>query len=102
MPDSNYAGDPGPFGVYSDAAKRLSDSYNLHATVDFNHGRWLAVRIQDGVVYDPMTHETVFDTREDAIRIINPFESLYFYVRIVGTGMTPQAASTMINYNRAR
>ncbi len=102
MPDlSGYAGNAGPLGIYSDAAKRISDSYNMHASLPFNHGHWLAIRIQDGMIWDPKSHETVFDTRADAIRIIAPFESLYFYMRIVGTGMTPQEASMMLNYNRA-
>ena len=100
MPVSNYSGNAGPLGIYSDEAKRLSDSYTMHSILAENHGRWLAVRISDGAVYDARTHETVFDTRDDAIRIIGQFSSLYFYLRILPTGMNPQAAATMINYNR--
>jgi hypothetical protein len=100
VPKSELAGNPGPLGIYSDEAKRISDSYNLHASVISNHGLWLAVRIQDGIVYDAMSHETVFDTREDAVRTIGQFSDLYFYIRILGTGMNCEAAQVMLNYNR--
>lgn len=101
MPDeSMLAGDAGPLGIYSDSAKRLSDSYNVHILSTANHGRWIAVRIQDGYLFDVKTHEHVFETRDESVSALGQFHSLYVPMRLLPTGISPMAASAFLNYNR--
>lgn len=94
-PESNLAGDPGPLGVYSDAARRISDTVNLHLLADDgNHLKWLAFRLSDGtsdgVVYD------------DPVAAAD--HQLHYtqcaYIQIHRGGMSAQAASVMLTYYR--
>lgn len=101
MPEvSGLSGDAGPLGIYSDSAKRLSDSYNSHVITSHNFGRWIAVRIQDGFLFDVKSYEHVFETREESIKALGQFHSLYVPMRLVPGGLSPQAASAFLNYNR--
>lgn len=93
-PESGLAGDPGPLGAYSDAARRVSDAITLHllADGDGNHGKWCAFRLSDGtsdgVVYDDP--------------VVAADHQLHYkqcaYIQIHRGGMSPRAASVMLNY----
>lgn len=96
MTDSNLAGDPGPLGAYSDAARRISDTITLHllADGDGNHLKWLAFKLSDGtsdgVVYD------------DPVAAAD--HQLHYkqcaYIQIHRGGMSAKAAAVMLTYYR--
>ena len=93
---SRLASDPGPLGVYSDAARRLSDAVSLHMTVSKTDavGRWVASRLSDG-----WTDGSLYDTKRDAMRHTTVPE-LYCFVKIPFEGMNYQEAEIFLNYNR--
>ncbi len=96
LPPSGLAGDPGPLGIYSDAAKRVSDTVNLHLLADRegNFGKWLAFRLSDGgtdgVLYD--------DVEVAADHQLHYRQCMY--IAIAAGGMTPREASGMLTYFR--
>lgn len=61
-PESSLAGPPGPFGLYSDAARRIADAHNLVLLTNGRSvaGKWIACKLSDGtsdgVLYDSRTH----------------------------------------------
>jgi hypothetical protein len=95
--DSAMAGDPGPLGAYSDAARRISDAMTLHllADGDGNFGKWLAFRLSDGtsdgVVYDDP--------------VVAADAQLHYqqcaYLQIHRGGISARAAAVMLAYYRA-
>ncbi len=95
-PESGMAGDPGALGIYSDAARRISDAVNLHlvADPDGNHKKWIACRLSDGesdgVLYD------------DPVAAAD--HQLHYkqcaYIQIHRGGISPKAASVMLTYYR--
>lgn len=94
--ESAMAGDPGALGLYSDAARRISDAVTLHllADPDGNHLKWCAFRLSDGesdgVVYDDPV------SAADA--------QLHYkqcaYIQMHRGGISPKAASVMLTYYR--
>ena len=50
MSETSRLADPGPLGLYSDAARRLSDTITMHVTaLGFAAaGQWVAARLSDG------------------------------------------------------
>jgi hypothetical protein len=94
--ESGLAGDPGLFGLYSDEARRISDSVHLHLLADRagNHGKWLAFRLSDGTGDD-----TVYDTPIEAADAQLHYKQC-MYVQINHSGMSPKEASVMLNYYR--
>jgi hypothetical protein len=95
-PESGLAGDPGPLGTYSDAARRVSDAITLHllADGDGNFGKWLAFRLSDGtsdgVVYD------------DPVAAAD--HQLHYkqcaYIQIHRGGLSAKGAQVMLTYYR--
>lgn len=94
--NSHLAGDGGPLGVYSDAARRCSDTINTHLLADRegNVGRWVAIRLSDGG-----SDGVVYDERADAIRH-QLHETQCAYVFITPDGMGYREAEIFLQYNR--
>lgn len=94
--ESAMAGDPGPLGAYSDAARRVSDAITLHllADGDGNFGKWLAFALSDGtsdgVVYD------------DPVAAAD--HQLHYkrcaYIQIHRGGLSAKGAEVMLDYYR--
>lgn len=73
---------------HSDAAKKLSDTYNLHRiAIDTfgiaNLGRWFACALADGE-----TDGVLYDSKIDAVRHQGHNEDFYVYVKISPSTMT--------------
>jgi hypothetical protein len=97
MAESKLAGDPGPLGAFSDAARRISDTITMHllADGDGNFKKWCAFRLfdgtTDGVVYD--------DPAVAADHQLHYKQCAY--IQIHRGGISPKAASVMLAYFRA-
>lgn len=65
---------------HSDAAKRIADTYAMHRLADpiASVGKWFAVALQDGT-----SDNTVYDTKQDAIRHQHHNEYYFTYIQIV-------------------
>lgn len=83
-----------PGGGHSDAAKRLSDTYQLHKAAGTVRG-WIAVRYADGT-----GGQEVYDTRAEAVEDCWPWEDQYFYCRLDQSSMTVCAAESVLRYKR--
>jgi hypothetical protein len=84
-----------PGAGHSDAAKRFSDTYNLHHAAGITSG-WIAVRYQDGT-----GGMDVFDTREEAVEHMFPREDWYFYATLAGPpSMSVCAAESVLRWKR--
>lgn len=96
MNDSNLAGDPGPLGVYSDAARRISDAVNLHlmADPDGAHLKWCAFRLSDGTS-DGVLYDNPVDAADHQLHY-----KACAYIQIHRSGISPKAASVMLTYYR--
>lgn len=79
---------------HTDAAKRFSDTYNLHKAAGTQSG-WIAVRYQDG-----SGGTDVFDSREEAIRHMWPREDWYFYCSLQEPAMSVCAAESVLRWKR--
>ena len=80
---------------HSDAAKRFSDTYNLHHAAGVTSG-WIAVKYADGSGGDD-----VFDTKDDAVRIMWPYEDWYFYATLsAAPSMSVCAAEAVLRWRR--
>jgi hypothetical protein len=79
---------------YSDDAKRLSDSVNLHVFAG-NVGQWACYKIQD-----ISTDNVAYPSMRDAVRIKWPRNDLWMYLQIPPSGMQPGEAEIYIRYNR--
>lgn len=95
-PNSHYARDPGPLGVYSDEARRASDIVNTHLLADQNgnRGRWVAIRLSDGG-----SDGTVYDCKCDAKRFQLHVKQCV-YVQILPNGLSAKDAHILINMHR--
>jgi hypothetical protein len=84
-------------GNHEDAARRVSDSYNLHllADKDGNQGRFLAFQLADGT-----GDGTAYASREDAIRGQHHNEKYCMFVPIRRTSMTVCQAATLLRSAR--
>jgi hypothetical protein len=87
----------GKVNDYSDAAKRASDAYNLHRVADPHGsiGKWIAVRLSDGT-----TDDTLYDSKQDAVRGQHHNEDYYAFVQVGPWSFTPQYAETFLKINR--
>lgn len=96
MTDSNLAGDAGPLGVYSDAARRVSDAITLHllADGDGNFGKWLAFRLSDGT-----SDGVVYDTPVEAADHQLHYKQCA-YIQIHRGGLSAKGAAVMLTYYR--
>lgn len=79
---------------HSDAAKRFSDTYNLHKAAGMVRG-WIAVRYQDGSGGDD-----VYDSRADAVADCWPYEDRFFYCTLQQPSMSVCAAEAVLRYKR--
>lgn len=88
-PGCRYAREP--LGGHSDAAKRLSDQYNLHIAAGGRLGQVFAVRLSDGT-----SDGELYDSRAAAVRYQHHNERWYAFVRLGAPRMTVcEAASTL-------
>lgn len=81
---------------HTDAAKRLSDSVNLHyAAIGFDSARhWIAVRLEDG-----SGGNELYDTKRDAVRH-QLDEFLCAYICLTGTPMNVCEAEIILKMHR--
>lgn len=86
-----------PFGGHSDAAKRISDIYNLHRLADpyGNIGSWFASALTDGE-----SDMVLYDSKQDAVKHQHHNENYYTYMQIVPSMMTPCEAEVMLKIAR--
>lgn len=80
---------------HSDAAKRFSDTFNLHHAAGISSG-WIAVRYQDGSGGDD-----VYDTRDEAVVFMWPNEDWYFYCTLASAPtLSICAAESVLRWKR--
>lgn len=86
-----------PGGGHSDAAKRISDTWNLHrvACGELSVGQWFAARLADGT-----TDDTLYASRRAAIVHQHHDEQFYAYFRIVPTYMSVCSAASVLRWHR--
>ena len=94
----NTKADPGPLGAFSDEARRIADTYNLHITADpaGSEGRWMAFRLSNGEC-----DQTLYDSRSDAIRAKGLFAKHWGLIKIIPTGINYVAAASFLRTCRA-
>lgn len=92
-PGCRYARPEG--GGHSDAAKRVSDHYNLHVRVGAQPGSWLAFALEDG------THDgTAYETKADAVRHQHHNEWRFGFVCTGAALMTVCEAESLLYMRR--
>lgn len=84
-------------GGHSDAAKRVSDWYNLHRVAQGIDavGKWLAFALQDGT-----SDGILYDTKLDAIRHQRLFEYYYFFCMVQPCSMSVCEAESVLYTQR--
>jgi hypothetical protein len=82
-------------GGHSDAAKRLSDTYNLHVTCGARPGSVIAFGLADAV-----SDGELYDSREDAVAHQRHNEGWKGYVRIGAGHMSVCAAASVLRWQR--
>jgi hypothetical protein len=83
---------------HADAAKRVSDTYNLHRTASGllgTVGKVFAVALSDGT-----SDGVLYDTMADAIRHQRHNAKWYAYLRVGREGMTPCNAASLLKLHR--
>lgn len=80
------------YGGHSEAARRLSDSYNLHKTAGRRRG-WIAVRFEDG-----RTDDEVYPTRSQAVAYQHHNEREYAFIELVAPSMTVCEAASVLRF----
>lgn len=85
------------FNDHSDAAKRISDIYNMHRVADpyGNVGFWIACALADGT-----SDNELYESRRDAITHQHHNENYYTFIQIVPSTMTPCEAEVMLKVAR--
>lgn len=86
-----------PFGLHSDAAKRVSDTFNLHRVADpyGNIGYWFAAALADG-----KSDGILYESKDDAIDHQHNNEKWYTYIQIVPATFTECEAEIMLKIAR--
>jgi hypothetical protein len=86
-----------PLGDHSDAAKRVNDTYNLHRIADpyGNLGYWIACALADGT-----SDNTLYESKQHAIRHQHHNENYYTFIQIVPSTMTPCIAEVTLKVAR--
>ena len=84
-------------GDHSDAAKRISDLYNLHRVADpyGNIGYWIACSLADGA-----SDNALYESRQHAIAHQHHNENFYTFIQIVPSTMTPCESEVMLKVAR--
>lgn len=85
------------FGDHSDAAKRVSDVYNMHRIADPYGcvGSWIACALADGA-----SDNVLYDSKRDAIAHQHHNENYFTFIQIVPSTMTPCEAEVMLKVAR--
>lgn len=82
-------------GGHSDAAKRISDAYNLHKAAGALDGWWLAFGLQDG------GHDnTPYETKAEAVRHQHHAEWWTMFIRIGPSAMSVCEAESQLMWQR--
>lgn len=92
-PGCKYAREPD--GSHTDAAKRLSDTYNLHVVAGARRGSVIAYSLADAT-----SDNVLYDSREDAVAHQHHNEARRGYVRIGPGRMTVCEAASVIRWDR--
>lgn len=82
-------------GGHSDAAKRLSDTYNLHKAAGSPVGWWFSVHYEDGSGGDDL-----FMSKADAVRHFWPYEDVRFYCKLGPASMSVCEAESVLAWHR--
>lgn len=84
-------------GGHSDAAKRMSDEYNLHRTAGGldTVGHWIACRLSDG-----SSDHVLYARRREAVRKQHHNEQQYAFVQIRPTSMSVCEAASFLRFAR--
>ena len=82
-------------GGHSDAAKRISDAYNLHLTCGARMGQVFAFALADGC-----SDGVLYDSRADAVNHQRHNEARRGYCRIGGGRMTVCEAAAVLRWQR--
>lgn len=87
----------GPLGAGSDAARRISENYALHLLADADGAvnRWMAFRLENGEC-DP----TLYDSKQDAMRVKGAFARYWGFTVILPTGMDARQAESYLRMCR--
>lgn len=84
-----------------DSAKRISEAVSLHlvAATDILDpvGKWCVFALRDGRSPDG---NTLYDCKEDAVRMMRSHAKDYCYLRITPDGITPKDAYHFLKVNR--
>lgn len=82
---------------HSDAAKRVSDTYELHRAVNGANaiGHWFASALSDGI-----SDGVMYDNKHDAITHQHHNEQHYVYIQINPGGMSPCEAEAFLRIHR--
>jgi hypothetical protein len=81
-------------GGHSDAAKRLSDTFNTHKAAGARNG-FIAVRLQDAT-----SDMTRYENRSDAVSHQHHNEKWYAFVELSAPSMSVCEAAAMLNFHR--
>lgn len=83
--------------IVSDAAKRISDTYNLHRIgqpID-SIGKWFAAKLNDGT-----SDDVLYDSKLDAVTHQRHNELYYAYFQIIPRNMEPREAEGLLRVYR--
>lgn len=82
---------------HSDAAKRLSDHYNIHRIAGGLDAvrKWFAVRLDDG-----QSDGVLYDSKSDCVKHQHHNESFYAFIRIAPCDMKVCDAEIVLRKNR--
>lgn len=89
-------------GPHSDAAKRVSDTYNLHLTAGGLYGNSNINKVIACALADGRSDGTVYDSMYDAVRHQHHNEKYYAFIRINPSGMSVCEAEVFLRMERAR
>lgn len=83
---------------HSDAAKRISDTYNLHriGAGDTSIGKWFASALHDG-----RSDDVLYDNKRECVCHQHHNEQYYTYIKIAPNSMNPCEAEVMLKTARA-
>lgn len=84
-------------GNHSDTAKKIADTYNMHRMAKGYDaiGCWIACALQDG-----SSDNTLYDSKQDAIRHQHHNENYYTFIQIVPASMNVCDAEVMLKVAR--
>ncbi len=82
-------------GGHSDAAKRLSDTYNLHMTCGARRGSFIAVSLADAA-----SDGVVYDTRADAVDHQRHNEGWKAFIKLGAPHMSVCEAAAVLRWQR--